>query len=209
MLCNDTLGCCTISGVFHAVQAWVVSNILPSVPVDSDNVIQFSDQDIIEYYSSWDGYVPGNPSTDQGGDELTVLNSWRQSGLLGYQLLAYADPDPQNSDHIEQAINLFGGVYLGIQLPVTAQTQDVWDVVNSEMNSDDGQPGSWGGHAVWALDYDADTITCITWGQLKKMTWQFLFAYCDEAHALISPDWVPLAGFDLATLQADLSQVVG
>jgi hypothetical protein len=46
---------------------------------------------------------------------------------------------------------------------------------------------------------------------LKKMTRAFWQAYCDEAHALLSPDWIAAqgspSGFDLAQLQADLSAI--
>ena len=75
-----------------------------------------------------------------------------------------------------------------------------------------GAPGSWGGHAVIIGAYDNNTLTCITWGAPKKMTWSFWDAYCDEAYALLSPDWATgqkaaPSGFDLAALQADLKQV--
>jgi hypothetical protein len=46
------------------------------------------------------------------------------------------------------------------------------------------------------------------------MTWSFWQAYCDEAYAILSQDWInsknfALNNFDLATLRADLQQVVG
>jgi len=60
--------------------------------------------------------------------------------------------------------------------------------------------------------YDARGLTCITWGQTKKMTWSFWDAYCDEAYALLSEIWAPEkkiapAGFDLAALKSDLSEL--
>ena len=39
------------------------------------------------------------------------------------------------------------------------------------------------------------------------MTWGFWGTYCDEAHALLSPNWHAPAGFDMAALQADLAAV--
>ena len=44
------------------------------------------------YYENWDGYVPGNPSTDTGGIELDVLNDWQKQGFAGHALMAFADP---------------------------------------------------------------------------------------------------------------------
>jgi hypothetical protein len=56
------------------------------------------------------------------------------------------------------------------------------------------------------------TLTCITWGQLKKMTWAWFENYCSEAYALVSKDWIKArgvspSGFDLETLEADLKLV--
>ena len=47
-----------------------------------------------------------------------------------------------------------------------------------------------------------------------KMTWNFWNIYCDEAYAVLSPDWIGQAklapsGFDLAALEADLAAVRG
>jgi hypothetical protein len=193
----DGLGDCTIAGVAHAIQVWTLSK---------GNEVTLPDSTVLRYYEKWDGYKPSNPRSDQGGVELDVLKDWRKQGFSGHPLLAFADPDPQDTLHVQQAIALFGGLYIGLSLPISAQTQDVWDV-DPDPNDPKGQPGSWGGHCVFVPDYDANGLTCITWGAPKKMTWAFWGTYCDEAHALLSPDWKPSAGFDMASLQADLAAV--
>ena len=104
-------------------------------------------------------------------------------------------------------------------LPISAQTQQVWSVPPGGPTGD-GKPGSWGGHAVPVMGYDSHGLTVITWGAPKVMTWQFWAAYCDEAYAVLSMDFLkadpnnpndPVSpnGFDLAALQADLKAVVG
>jgi hypothetical protein len=211
MMLNDQLGDCTIAGCGHAVQAWTAAN---------GNELTLPDSVILSYYETWDGYVLGDPSTDQGGVEVNVLNNWRKYGF-GYRkghvgsdiLYAYADPSPGNVTHIKQAISLFGGVYIGIELPITAQSQTIWDVVGNPQTDPNSAPGSWGGHCVWVLGYDANYLTCVTWGGLLKMTWAFWAAYCDESHALLSHDFVKLigkspSGFDLDTLKQDLQLVI-
>ena len=50
--------------------------------------------------------------------------------------------------------------------------------------------------------------------KLLRMTWGFLDAYCDEAWAILSPDWFNVkqkapSGFDLAALQKDLEEITG
>lgn len=200
MMLNDKLGDCTIAGAAHAVQVW---------SANSDTEVTVSDDTVQSYYQQWDGYVPGDPSTDNGGVELDVLNDWQKQGFAGNKLLAFADPKPANLIQIRQSINLFGGVYIGLALPLTAQTQDVWDVVKT--GGAKAKPGSWGGHCVFVPKYDQHGFTCITWGGLKTMTLAFWKKYCDEAHALLDQQWLTTkgspAGFDQNQLLTDLNAI--
>lgn len=195
------LGDCTIAGVAHAIQVWTAN---------TGAMVTVPDATILSYYEKWDGYVSGNPSTDNGGIELDVLNDWQKQGFAGNPLVAFADPKPAKLVEIYQSIALFGGVYIGLSLPVTAQTQDVWDVVpNGGANA---KPGSWGGHCVFVPKYDQKGFTCITWGGLKTMTLAFWKKYCDEAHTLLGQNWLSAKGspngFNEAQLQADLKAIV-
>jgi hypothetical protein len=195
------LGDCTIAACGHAVQVWTKGKITPS------------DSLILEKYEQWDGYVLGNASTDNGGVETTVIQDWYNDTFGGHVLEAYVSPQPQNFGHVMHSIAEFGGIYIGLQLPNSAITQNqngqIWDVV-----ADDG--GIAGGHAVYCPAYHvkdtnasgATTITCITWGMLQKMTVAFWDKYCDESHTLLGAAWQP-AGFDTAQLKADLDEVTG
>jgi len=198
MMLNDQLGNCTIAGLGHAIQIW-------SANIGTETTV--TDADILAAYEQWDGYNPSDPSTDQGGVELDVLTDFKKNGLAGRRLIAFADPSVMNLEEVRQAINLFGGVYIGVSLPLSAQDQGIWDVASGY----DGEPGSWGGHAVFVCAYDQDGFTCITWGQLKKMTVAFWRKYIDEAHALLGADWMSTtgspAGFNLLQLQEDLAQI--
>jgi hypothetical protein len=204
MMLNDTLGDCTIAGVGHAVQVWS-ANTTAEVTVP--------DSQILHYYEKWDGYNPKIPSSDRGGIELDVLNHWQKSSFDKHKLLAFADPAYANLGEVKQAIDLFGGVYIGLSLPLSAQDQTsagkVWNVVTP--SGPNTAPGSWGGHCVFVPKYDQTSFTCITWGALQTMTLAFWNAYVDEAHALLSPDWLAgkgaPVGLDLAQLKADLAQI--
>jgi hypothetical protein len=200
MMLNDTIGDCTIAGVAHAVQVWTVN---------TGSMVTVPDPTVQSYYEQWDGYVPGNPSTDNGGVELDVLNDWQKNGFAGHALMAFADPKFANLVEIRQSIALFGGVYIGLSLPITAQSQDVWDVVPK--GGANAKKGSWGGHCVFVPKYDANGFTCITWGAPKTMTVAFWKKYCDEAHTLLAQDWLTAkgspAGFDQSQLQTDLKAI--
>lgn len=192
MMGNDRLGDCTIAAVAHACQVWTGA---------TGPMWTATDAEVQDYYSKWDGYVPGDPSTDNGGVELDVLNRWRAEGFCGMKLLAYVDPAPGNGEHIRQAIHLFGGVYIGLQLPLSAQSQigDIWTDLGD-------MPGGWGGHAVFVPYYDPEGLICITWGKRQRMTWDFWKHYCDESHALLSEVWLDRVpgDFGLVNLNDDL-----
>jgi hypothetical protein len=99
--------------------------------------------------------------------------------------------------------------YIGLGLPISAQAQVIWDKPASMHG--DGAKNSWGGHCVIVVGYDAKYVYAVTWGEIKKMTWAFWLAYCDESYAVISPDFFigekTPAGFDLATLRQDLAAI--
>lgn len=204
MMLNDQLGDCTCAAIGHIIQAWS-ANAGPKE-------ITLPDQAILAAYEKVGGYRPGKPDTDRGAVELDVLKYWRATGVGGYKIDAFVALEPKNHQHIEAAVDLFGGAYIGLSLPLSAQRQNVWSVPPGGP-SGTGAPGSWGGHAVVIEAYDAHGLTCITWGQKKRMTWSFWDAYSDEAYAALSELWAGSkpapSGFDLAALKADLKQVVG
>lgn len=202
---NDRLGCCTIAAAANAVETWSANNG-GEQPVD--------DATVLSYYERWDGYNPADPSTDCGGIELDVLTQWRAGGFANHSLIGFASIAPGGPGGIllaKTAIDLFGGIYIGLSLPLVAQSQDVWDAPASLVLAGNAQAGSWGGHAVWVPQYDDEGFTCITWGAKKKMTREFWWAYCDEAYALLSPDWIEAnvepGRFPIDQLRADLAQI--
>jgi hypothetical protein len=198
MFGNDVLGDCTVAAAGHLIEEWTFDA--------AHKEVDLSEPSIVSAYSAVSGYVPGDASTDQGAVELDVLNYWRKTGVGGHKIAAYVKLDPTNHDQIKQAINLFGGAYIGIAMPTSAQNE-----IGSVWSSTSDAPGSWGGHAVHVAAYDADTITCVTWGALQKMTWAFWSAYVDEAYAVLAADWFSGGhspqGFDLTTLTWDLAAI--
>jgi hypothetical protein len=213
MMGNDQLGDCTCAAVGHGIQVTSLNS--------PEGEITPPDPLILSLYENSCGYVPGDPSTDQGGFIIDVLNYVRKHSLGNekqhhhrkFKLYAYADPDPGNRTHIMQAVATFGVVDIGLGLPVTAQSQvgSLWDVVGNPQTDPNSQPGSWGGHSVVIAGYTPETLTCITWGTLQEMSWNFWATYVDEAHALLYHAWLEQFGAQfpeaLAQLEADLLQV--
>lgn len=200
MLQNDVLGDCTCAGIAHLVQAWAAYNGESFVPTDAA---------VLDLYEKACGYNSADPSTDQGGELISVLKYVKENGFEGHAIDAYVLVNAKNKEEIKQALYYFGGLYVGVQLPLSAQNQTVWDVPFLGVRGK-GEPGSWGGHCIAnILDYDDKGLTTITWGNTKLMTWEFLETYCDEMYCVLSPDWygsekVAPTGFDSNTLAQDL-----
>jgi hypothetical protein len=199
---NQDLGCCTISACGHATQIWVLSHIQANVKAKP---IPVDDESILHYYQEWAGYVPGDESTDQGAVALDILTCWRKQGFRQRKIKAFVSVNPRDLRDVQRAIHLFGGLYIGLALPISAAEQPWWDTVPGPR----GRWNSWGGHAVYLPDYDSGEgeLTCITWGKLQRMTEAFFTEYCDEAYAILAEDWRSPDGFDLATLEKDLRRV--
>src|ERR1039458_8652990 len=138
MMLNDQLGDCTIAGVGHAIQVWSLNDA---------KEITLPDSDILEQYGYWCGYNPNDPSTDQGGIEIDVLNRWKKYTMCGKQLKAYAAVNITNVTEIKNSIALFGGIYIGFNVSNYVMNNETapgstWDVVSNDGGID-------GGHCVY------------------------------------------------------------
>ena len=196
---NDRLGDCTCAAAGHLIECWTS---------EEGSVTDVPEADVIAMYEAITG------GQDTGAVELDVLRYWRKNGLAGHKPYAFALVDRMAHEHVKLAASLFAGVYIGIALPITAQAQTgpgkVWDVPPSN-SGHNGAPGSWGGHAVNVVGYDADGLTVVTWGQLQRMTWAFWDRYVDECWALLPAEWAAtppqIAGFNFAAFDRDLARV--
>src|ERR1700722_13143211 len=188
---DDTLGDCTIAGLAHATTVYdgllSKKKIMPSASV-------------VKLYEK----LTGGPDT--GLNELDVLKYWSNNKVYGSDILAFVSIDPKNHTHVEQAINLFGGVYLGFQVQANAiQDFDAHKPWTPGTLTQDG-------HAVYAVAYDASGVTVLTWGSTQQGTWGWWDECVDEAYAIVpqqaqNPAFAP--GFNVTQLEADLKNGPG
>ena len=207
MMQNDQISDCTCAAAGHLIMEWTVNA--------GKKMATPSDKQIVAAYSAVTGYNPATGANDNGAVEIDVLNYWRQSGIAGHKIGAYVALEPANHTHIMDSVYIFEGCYIGLQLPISAKAQtqsnQPWSVPPGGAIGD-GKPGSWGGHAVPVVAYDARGVTCVTWGAPQQMTWSFWEAYCEEAYAILSNDYLTgkkktPQGFSLSQLQADLQDL--
>jgi len=201
---NDKIGDCTVAGAAHLIEVWD-----DWTDGASDRPLP-TDAAVLAAYEKVSGYRPGQPGTDNGARLVDVLQFWRSTGIDGHKIDAWAGLERGSRAEVEDAIWLFGGAYVGLELPVSAQRQIVWSVPSG--SGDAGVPGSWGGHCVPIVGYDHRGLTCVTWGALKRMTWGFYARYCDEAYAVLSAgDWTKNGEtrdkVDIDMLKKDLAEL--
>lgn len=213
MYLNNTLGDCVIAGMAHVVGVLTSNAGDPAI---------YTDAEITSLYSAIGGYVPGDPSTDNGCDELTALNYWKTNGVpdagLAHKIAGYIAIDPSNNDEVRTALWLFENLFFGIELPDAWITPfpDVsgftWDVA--------GPANPNNGHCVIGCGYTTRGVTIDTWGIAGVMTNLAIAEYCSASnggalYSVLSADQIAAAhtkapnGFDFTQLQADLQAIGG
>ncbi len=201
---NDRIGNCAIAGPAHQIQVWTANDGTEYTPTT---------EQVMAGYSRVGGYVPGDLNTDNGCVLLDVMRVWRNEGLCNHRIGAYALVDPSNFDLTRAAIHLFGGLSVGLLLPVAIQdNMTEWRAPTREHRRGQWERGSWGGHEVQVVDYDATWLHFVSWGKVIRMSWNFYQQYCDEAFAAISkawlgPDAVAPNGFNARELATDLTRL--
>jgi hypothetical protein len=199
MYANDRIGDCTIAASGHMIEAWTAES--------SGHAVEISERSVL---SAFDHVKQVDPLTgEEGAVVIDVLKYWRKQGIGSHRIGAFARVSVYDHALARASSWLFGGLYVGVQLPITAQDQEVWDWTGSL--SGPAKPGSWGGHAIDLVRYGPTGVTVVTWGRLQEVTWPFWDRYCDEVYAILSTDFLDHGrapnGFDLAALKADLALV--
>lgn len=190
MCLNDQLGDCTIAAAAHLQMSWAHEHG-SSLVVPSDEEVRAA------YYAMTGG-------RDSGLVEADVLAVWRTQGLLSDLLMGYAPVNRGDLATMRDALAVFSGLYVGVQMPGVAQEQfeagEPWHLTGT---SADRQIE--GGHAVPLLGYDAEGFACVTWGAVQHVTWDWWETYGTEAWALVPSD--DCHDIDFEALEADLAKV--
>ena len=216
---NDTLGDCVIAGMAHVVGVFTGNA--------GTKPFLYSNSEIIGLYSAIGGYVPGDPSTDQGCDEQTALNYWENNGALpphtknatdSHKIAGWMTVDSTNVEECRTALWLFENLYFGLELPDAWITPGpsasgfVWDVA--------GAPDPNNGHCVVGVGYTSAGIVIDTWGMTGLMTNAAVAKYPNQAangelYTVVSMDAISKAnakapsGFDWSQLIADFDSMGG
>lgn len=189
VMLNDSLGDCTCAAFYHARQIWSKA---------CSNEDTQPDSSVLALYEATCGYIPGDPSTDNGGAEQDVLAYLHSTGAplangTRDKILAFIEVDQRNMEDVHRTIYECGLAYIGFNVPSSVmppngETPKVWDVVK-------GETDPIGGHAIILTGYKENgNMGLISWGENYEMTPAFFSAFVDEVYAIASLDWVKATG---------------
>ena len=189
MMANDEIGDCTIVGMAHGDTVWSALVGNKSIyPLDLVKKIYF--------------HLTGGDDT--GLAMLTVLDYFKKNLVMGERLYAYMGLNIHNHIHVKQAINLFGGLFVGFQVQEKC--------LEEFRDRKPWRPGKLlnAGHAVFVTGYDREGFDILTWGNIQRGTWSWWDWCVDEAYAVLpeeaaNPLFAP--GFNFEQLKQDLVSV--
>lgn len=203
MLGNADYGSCVFSGAAHEHMLWN-REVFRDVP--------FDDKAVLSDYSALTGFDPNDPFTDQGTDMQAAATYRRTTGIVDangvrHKILAYLAIEPGNLPQLYAALWMFGTVGVGVRFPDSAMEQMErglpWSPVDGSAIS--------GGHYVPVCAKRGGLISCVTWGQIQKLTPEFYETFCDESVVYLTDerliDGKTLDGFDLTSLRNDLADL--
>lgn len=183
---NDQYGDCTIASQAYAT--------IRMERIEQKRTISIDDAEIVRTYLAMSDRLYGGG--DNGAYEDDALNNWRNPETTfkdtygkPYTIDAYLRINALNPSEVKAGIALSGahGIKVCFNLPVAFQNMDRWDVPEGQALVGPWMPGSWGGHSMFAHDYDEDDETVDdTWAHgPRRVSWRAVAAYMDEAHMVI------------------------
>ena len=195
---NDPLGDCTIAGFGHAIQVWT-ANTGPRSPSPTPP----------SKTTTRNGTVtsPATHPLTEGGIELDVLNDWQKQGFGTFphslrrsqvlHLTRSASPSPSSAASISDS--------------PAHHRADPGCLGRGSQRRRQGQARQLGRSLRLRSQIRSERLHLHHLGQLKTMTLAFWKKYCDEAHTLLTQDWISAngspSGFNQAQLQADLKAI--
>lgn len=199
---NDQYGDCVIAGKYHQVGVWSANDNTQG----EQSAVVGSDQEVLSMYHTICG------AGDNGCIITDVLDYFKNRGLpfngTVHKIDGYVSLDWTNKLLVQVAIEVFGSLTIGINLPNDWTCTDcTWDVTNARIV---------GGHDVCCVGYDEKGVQIATWGGIVTITWAAFLktTWIEECYAELSPDWygqdkMAANGINYDTLLADLKQIGG
>lgn len=207
LLGNSHVGDCAFAAAGHAEQVWAAP-AHPDPPVTSTAVTEAYAQAKQKRQAA--PAVAPHPA-HAGMPVLDALNYWRNFGIAGHQIDAFAAVNAYDPEWVRFAIDRFGCAYAVLALPdavvpsgMTPSTAPPWSALpegpDRAMNVNNS-------HCVLYVAYDAGMLlTAVTWGRTMPTAWDFHSNYIEELYVALSPSVPAPAGVDVESWNRDAAQ---
>jgi len=194
--------------------------------IESRRTPVIADEEVIRVYFDMTKRLYGGGDT--GAYEQDALSEWRRPASTfrdtsgrALTIDAFTKINHSDQQEIREALFIAGahGIAACFNLPAAWKTVNPparWDLPDGHVALGEWMPGSWGGHSMWARDYDRDGLWVVhTWGLSDQLvTWRAVAAYMDEAYVVLdSMDYwrtkKPVASkyLDLVAIKKAVNQV--
>lgn len=202
---NKRADLCTCAAAAHMIMTWTSNTGRLKRPLLSQ---------VKEAYCAVTNYNPETDENDEGVEPLKVLKYWRKTGIANYKILSFALLKNKQIDQLIKTIYLFGGCYVGLQLPKSAarqfKTTRKWTIEGGGTLRH-AERNVWINHVVLVTGYKNEELRVITWGKEITMTFDFwkaygVMSYAIFSEAFIKDDKTP-TGVDVEVLLNDLAKL--
>jgi hypothetical protein len=146
------------------------------------------------------GYIPGDPSTDLGGNIQDVLTYLLTQGLpvgdgtTSQKIIAFIEVDPRNPDDLMLALDECGVLDCGVNLPAYIMPDDGSEPPHL-WNTQHANRRIIGGHDITVAGRVGGVYRVITWGsKAYQATQSFFDEYVTETYAVITEEWITSTG---------------
>lgn len=194
---NRSYGDCTRASQAIAAMRMERLEVHRTPVITDEEVIRvYKEMTTRRYGADW---INDAANADTGGYEEDALADWRNPATTfkdakGRPLVIDAFLKINHADPYELKNALFTAGAHGIKvcwnLPNAFQQllpPEAWDIPQGQALTGDWMPGSWGGHSMFARDFDEDGVWIPhQWDEDDQLvTWAAVAAYMDEAHLVI------------------------
>lgn len=181
---NDDVGDCVECAALRGIQ-------IQRAVVAGDNR-KPTKEEALELYSNWSGW-DGTQGTDLGTASDVAADKWGSKGIAWgpyfEDVPALALINPQNIQHMKQAIASLGPIQIDMRLPIGWQTEaNLWAPCSGQNNA------TWGYHRTCAARYDSSGLYIVTWGTMRMLPWDAVLGYVVDAYAVATRSWLGVDG---------------
>lgn len=165
--------------------------------LETRHTTQITEEEVVRVYYEMTARLYGGGDT--GAYETDALSAWRrpEETFRDYKgrpltIEAYLRVNAGDQEELRRALYLAGphGIAICLNLPAgfaNIEPPADWDIPDGQPPVGPWEAGSWGGHSMWARDYDEVGIWVKHTWELpdQRLTWRAAALYLDEAHVVV------------------------